>query len=102
MKYFVVEGTFKEPLPVDRAALGKLIQEHQAYLEQGFQQGFILFSGPKPAKNGGFIIMKADSVDTAELYLAKDPLKTAGIQEYRTSEFDLHKCQPETNSWFKD
>jgi len=32
MKYFMIESTFHEPLPVDPARLQELITEHRRYL----------------------------------------------------------------------
>ena len=100
MKYFVVDGTFKEDHGVENIELKKIIDEHLKYLEQGFHDGFILVSGPKEGLGGGIIIFKSNSRQEIEDYLSKDPLKTAGIQEYRIVEFKLHKCQNIAKEWF--
>lgn len=101
MKFFAIEGTFKDPLPVPPDELKEAIGGHMAFLDIGFKQGFILVSGPNPQIGGGFILMKAESRADVDAYLAKDPLLTSGIQDYCITEFKLHKCQPFAEEWFK-
>ncbi|MPN50642.1 hypothetical protein SDC9_198274 [bioreactor metagenome] len=100
MKYFIVEGTFKETLPVGKDELQKAIREHLAFLQKGLDEGNILVSGPKVDVGGGIIIMKGESQEEIETYLSKDPLKILRIQEYRILEFKVHDCQPMLKEWF--
>lgn len=101
MKYFAIEGTFKDPIPVDKTTLDEAIKNHLEYLQKGFDEGFILVSGPKAHSGGGIIIMRASTSEEAEKYISMDPLKLAGIQEYNILEFKLHDCQPALKEWFK-
>jgi len=101
MKFFAIEGIFNNPLPIDKSEMGKVISDHMAYLEKGYNEGFILASGPKPAIDGGFILMKAESLEEVEEYFSKDPLIVTGVQKYHIVEFKLHKCLPEVSSWFE-
>jgi uncharacterized protein YciI len=94
MKYFFVDGTFKEPISIGENELQKAIEEHLALLQKGFEEGFILVSGPKVNIGGGIIIIKGQSLVDIENYLSKDPLKILGVQEYKIVEFKLHDCQP--------
>lgn len=41
MKYFVVEGTFKDTISIDKSELQIAIADHLAYLDKGFEDGFI-------------------------------------------------------------
>ncbi len=100
MKYFMIESTFHQPVPVSEHELRRLIKEHQRYLARGFAEGWILVSGPKAASGGGVIVMKMASLEEAESYLASDPMKVAGVQDYRPIEFKLHDCQPSVREWF--
>jgi len=100
MRYFVVESTFREPVPVSEHELRRLIRDHQRYLARGLSEGWILLSGPKAAGGGGVIVMKAASLAEVEAYLAADPMTVAGVQEYRPVEFGLHDCQPAVREWF--
>jgi uncharacterized protein YciI len=101
MLYFMIEGTFYDPLPVEPDELQKLIKEHLAYLQKGFEEGWILFSGPKAHSGGGIILMKAESRKEADNFLERDPFQKAGIQEYHMVEFRFHDGQEEVKSWFR-
>ncbi len=100
MRYFAVESTFLQPVAVSPEELQRLIREHQRYLARGFAEGWILLSGPKAGGGGGVIVLKAASPEAVEAYLAADPMKVAGVQEYRPIEFNLHDCQPPIREWF--
>lgn len=101
MKYFFVDGTFKESISIGENELQKAIEEHLALLQKGFDEGFILVSGPKVNIGGGVIIIKGQSLVDIENYLSKDPLKILGVQEYKIVEFKLHDCQPMLKGWFE-
>lgn len=101
MKYFIVEGTFKEKIPLGQDELQKAIEDHLAFLQKGFDEGFILVSGPKVGVGGGIIIVKGQSLEEIENYISQDPLKISDVQEYKFLEFKLHSCQPMLNEWFE-
>jgi uncharacterized protein YciI len=101
MKYFMVESSFNDPLPVDEPELKKSIKEHVDYLQKGFDEGWILVSGPKASAGGGMILLKGTSLNEIEEFFSKDPMKISGIQEYKIIEFKLHECQNILKDWFK-
>ena len=101
MRYFVIESTFHQPASVSEQELRRLVKEHQACFARGFAEGWILASGPKVASGGGAIVLNMSSIEEVEAYLAGDPLKVAGVQDYRVVEFRLHDCQPEVREWFR-
>ena len=100
MRHFMIESTFHDPVPVGQTGLWGLIKKHQGYLAQGFAKGWILVSGPKASSGGGVILMKGPSLRDVEAYFAKDPMKLAGVQDYKVVEFKLHDCQPAVKDWF--
>jgi len=101
MKYFTVLSTFNDPLPVDGEGLQEVLQDHHAFMQKGFDEGWALFSGPKTAGGGGTLVMKAESLEAVEALFAQDPMRLAGVQEYEITEFKLHDCQPEVRRWFE-
>lgn len=101
MKYFSIVSTFRNPVAVDGETLKELIDEHKAYLQKGFDEGWILVSGPKSKGGGGIIFMKGESLKDAENYFSSDPLKKSGVQDYEIIEFELHDCQPMLKDWFE-
>lgn len=96
----MIEGTFYDPLPVEPEELQKLIKEHLAYLQKGFDEGWILFSGPKAHSGGGVILMKAESRTEVDDFQERDPFQKAGIQEYDVVEFRFHDGQEGVKAWF--
>lgn len=97
MKYYMLEGSFAEQLP-EQSVLQKAIQAHLEYLQTGFDDGSILMSGPKVGAGGGIIVVKCDDIDK---FCPDDPLVQAGVQQYRITEFSLHKCQDYAEGWFR-
>lgn len=100
MKYYVITGTFNKGISAEKAVIEEKIREHLQYLEKGFQEGWLLFSGPKVGSGGGVIVMKAESEEIVQSFLTNDPLKLADIQEYTILEFKMHKCQTALDGWF--
>jgi len=101
MKYFFVEGTFTRNIPTDEKALARVIKEHQRFLEKGFVEGWILFSGPNTARDGGVLVMKMPSREDVDAFFAGDPMKISAMQDYHIVEFQLHDCQDEIRDWFR-
>jgi uncharacterized protein YciI len=101
MKYYVAISTFNNPLPVESEELNTIIQQHLSHLQKGFDEGWILFSGPKVGSGGGVIIMKAETQNEVDEYFAADPMKKAGVQNYEITEFKLHKSQNNLSEWFE-
>ena len=97
MKYFILNGTFKEGRPggpVFKAAL----DAHHAYTAEYIKNGDILTCGPKPG-GGGVIIIRAESVEAIEKFIANDPFVTAGVQEYAVQEFTVFAIQDYAKGW---
>ena len=96
IKYYTLEGSFGKNIP-EQGELEDVINAHLKYLDKGFKDGSVLFSGPKIGVGGGIIIVKCEDIDR---FCNNDPLVKAGIQEYRITEFKLHKCQDFLTDWF--
>ena len=61
----------------------------------------ILMSTLKADMSGGLFIMKSESLEMVEKYLASEPFKVAGIQEYRVIEFSSpHYFNQSSIEWF--
>jgi uncharacterized protein YciI len=55
MKHFIVEATYRAPLEQIREATPR----HRAWLQQGYDQGLFLCSGPQDPPVGGFLVARA-------------------------------------------
>lgn len=96
MKVFIIEGTLTHPELIN----DNIMKDHIAYSQKAMDSGVTLVSGLKGDESGGLFIMKSESLENVESYLAGDPLKTSGIQEYRVIEFTPHNCQAFAKEWF--
>ena len=64
-------------------------------------EGMILMSGLKTNMSGGVFVMKAESIEKVEEYLASEPFKLSGIQDYNVIEFSPHYFNQSPSEWFK-
>lgn len=97
MKYFMVEGTLKNPNKID----DNIMKEHMAYTQKAMDEGLILMSGLKSDMSGGLFIMKSESIETLTDYISNEPFKTYDIQDYKIVEFDPHYFNQSPSEWFK-
>jgi len=88
---FVLELTYTAPLDAVDAAL----PAHVTWLEQQYEEGFFLASGRKNPRDGGVILAVAEDRARMEELVASDPFVTAGVCEYRVTEFVATKTVPE-------
>lgn len=95
MKYFVIEGQLKIQGPIDE----NIMNEHIAHSQKAIANGLTLMTGLKADISGGLSIMKANSIEEIEAYLAADPLKVSGVQEYIIKEFTPHFVQTQSSEW---
>ena len=51
--------------------------------------------------SGGVFVMKSESQKKIEAYLANEPFKRYGIQEYNIINFEPHYVNEESKEWFE-
>jgi len=98
MKYFIVEGIIKKSEPIDE----NIMKKHIVYSTKAIDEGLILMSGLKSNISGGLYVMKSESLEKVEEYLAAEPLKLANIQDYRITEFSPHYFNQSPREWFSN
>lgn len=96
MKYFIVEGILKSQDEVK----DDIMKVHMTYTQKAMDSGLILMSGLKSNMSGGIFIMKAGSIEEVEEYLAKEPFKVNGIQDYKVTGFMPHYFNKSPDKWF--
>ena len=99
MKYYVLDGTFKEGRP-EGPAFKAVLDAHHAYNAQFIAKGDVLACGPKPG-GGGIMIIRAESQEAIEEYIANDPFVKEGVQEYAIKEFNIFAIQDYAAEWTK-
>jgi uncharacterized protein YciI len=57
MKHFLIEITYL----VSAEQLGDVVAEHRAFLQTGYDRGWLLFSGPLVPRTGGVVVGRADA-----------------------------------------
>lgn len=55
MPFYVIESIFTQPFDT----FGDTVAAHRAYLQQGYDDGLLLCSGPKADRQGGILIANA-------------------------------------------
>lgn len=98
MKYFFLEGEHLVPFEQRDP---RLIAEHRAFLQQGYDNGRFLLSGPQIPPSGGILIARAESLEELNALLADEPFVKAKLMRFiRIIEFNPVQHQPSLNEWF--
>ncbi|KUM87705.1 MULTISPECIES: YciI family protein [Streptomyces] len=87
---FVLELTYTAPLD----AVDAVLPAHVAWLDEQYERGVFLASGPKSPRDGGIIIAVAEDRAGIGEITAGDPFVTAGVCAYRVTEFAATKTAP--------
>ena len=78
MKYYLVESTIKTT-DTDRESRGT-VEKHHEFLEKGFDEGRILFSGPKsPVGSGDIMVVRGEGLDEVREFFMHDPVITSRV-----------------------
>ncbi len=98
MKYFLLEG--QHLVPFEQRA-PELIAAHRQFLQQGYDNGRFLLSGPHIPPTGGILLARAGSLDELNEYLADEPYCKAKVMRFsKIVEFEPVQHQPILNEWF--
>ncbi len=92
--FYVCEGNLVSPLPVPEARVRDEIHpKHVQFVAAGVEKGVVVFGGPKTG-SGGFLLVKAPSLEACRAFLDGDPMVVAGAQTYRISEMRIMEHNP--------
>lgn len=95
MLHFVVEIAFT----AEFSRIEPIVPEHRAFLQVGYDRGWLLMSGPKNPRDGGIVIARAPSKAELETFFRDDPYAKAGVATYRFTEFNPVKRTALVESW---
>jgi uncharacterized protein YciI len=97
MKHFLLEqhaDSFK-------TCTSELITAQQQFLQQGYDEGRFLLSGPTIPPSGGILIARAESRERLRELLADERYCNADAMRFnRITEFDAVQHQFLLNNWF--
>jgi uncharacterized protein YciI len=100
MKHFFLEGEHLVPFEQRDP---ELIARHRAFLQQGYDQGRFLMSGPQIPPTGGVLVARAESLEELHSFLADEPFVKAKLMRFgKIIEFNPVQHQPFLKEWFGD
>jgi uncharacterized protein YciI len=67
---------------------------HRAFLDEGYEKGYLLVSGPRIPRTGGILISPLKDKDAFMHYLSRDPFYVEGLVNYELISFDPIKKHP--------
>ncbi len=80
---------------VDRAIYEPHLPDHLAYLAQLKAAGHLLLSGPATDRTGGFVLLRAASLEAATALAQADPLVQRGLDRFDIREWRITDGQPQ-------
>lgn len=84
MKLFVCLVNYNVPLE----QVEKHLSAHRSYLQQGYDDGILLASGPREPRVGGVVIGKFECINCAKAFAKADPFCVNNIASYEIIEFE--------------
>jgi len=96
-KFFIIEVTYR--IPADQ--FGDVLFEHRAFLQTGYDRGWLLLSGPQVPRTGGVIVGRAPSLEAMEDFFVLDPYRVKDLADYRFIEFDPVMRAQLMDAWVK-
>ncbi len=97
MKHFFVDIDYLVPVE----ELAEILPRHRAFLQTGYEQDILLFSGPKEPRTGGLAIARSETQAQLETFFQNDPYQIEHVATHRFIEFNPVLFQPWLESWIK-
>lgn len=98
MKHYFAE--LKYLVPVEQ--LADILPLHRAFLQTGYDKGWLLISGPKVPRTGGFVVARAPSLEDLQDFFKNDPYQINHVAEYTFTEFQPVKHQEFLTDWVSE
>ena len=95
MKHFLVDIQYTAPIE----KIDEILPHHRAFLQIGYDRGYLLCSGPKYPRTGGIVIARAESKEVLRNYFEQDPYWQNNAAQYTFIEFNPVKFQPFLENW---
>jgi hypothetical protein len=80
---FIILLTYLKPM----TEVENFVVAHRNYLDQGYQQGLLLASGPRVPRTGGVILSATDIQEKLESFFAQDPFYLNDVATYEYIQF---------------
>ncbi len=95
MQTFIINLQFTQSFET----FGDLVPAHRAFLQEGYDRGLLLMSGPKQDKTGGIIVARAESEQLLRELMSQDPYLIHGVAHHAITPFSAVKRAPLIEDW---
>jgi uncharacterized protein YciI len=95
MKHFIIEITYLIPFEQIR----ETVPAHRAFLQSGYDCGWLLMSGPQNPLTGGIVVARAPDLEALQAFFQDDPYRQHSLASYRFMEFNPVKRQAFMDEW---
>ncbi|MFN8670713.1 MAG: YciI family protein [Candidatus Sericytochromatia bacterium] len=95
MKHFIIKLTYTAPLE----EIDKSLVEHRTFLQKGYDDKILLFSGRMNPPSGGLIVARNESLEKLQDFFKEDPFYTKSLANYEYTEFSPAKYQNFLVDW---
>ncbi len=82
--------------------IAEILPSHRAFLQTGYEKGWLLCSGPMVPKSGGVVIARAPEKLDIENFFSDDPYLLNQAATYRFVEFEPVKHQNFLEDWINN
>ncbi|MHB8579435.1 MAG: YciI family protein [Ignavibacteriaceae bacterium] len=97
MKHFLVMINYTVPLE----KIDAILSQHRMFLQEGYDNKTLLFSGPKNPRIGGIVAARAASIDVIKAFFNHDPYFINNFATYDFIEFNPVKHQNFLDPWIE-
>lgn len=84
---FIITIIYKKPINEIEAH----IDDHRAFIDDGYKNNYFMMSGPQNPRTGGIIISHMKDKEQLEQLLKKDPFLIYDLANYQITEFQPNK-----------
>ncbi len=95
---FVILLSYKKPIET----VDQYLVEHRNFLDEGYQNNYLLASGPRNPRTGGVLISPLKDKTILDNFIKQDPFYIHEIANYEIIEFEPVKYHPQIKSLITD
>jgi uncharacterized protein YciI len=96
MKNFIIDLEYIVPLD----AVEPHLEAHLQFVDEGYEKGYFLASGPKVPRSGGVIFAVAESKEALVSFSNKDPFISEKLAQLTITEFIARRTAPQMANAF--
>lgn len=95
MKHFIIIIHYTESVE----KIDEIRPRHRVFLENGYKDGIVLFSGPQVPRQGGLIAARGETAEEVKKFFSEDPYQKEKAAEYQYIEFEPAHYQEFLKDW---